>query len=358
MSALVWNCRGLGIPQTVRDLCQLVKEKRPRLVFLIETKMVNKKIEFLRIKLGFDQMFVVNCVGRSGGLALLWNDDFQLTIQNFSHRHINAVIKRQNDGIEWKFSGFYGHPETAKRKEAWALLRHIALLSPTPWLCIGDFNEILHANEKWGGASRVRSQMEDFQGVLTDCHLSDLGYSGPKYTWTNGRHGTDFTKERLDRAVANGEWCSIFPDVEVSVLARRSSDHNPIFINFDSKSRDGRRRKGIFRYDARWSKIEGTKNIIKKLWRPKQRDENPWTRVKLNLSSCRQSLKNSVKKYELSNEEAIRRKTAALEKLQSKEGEPDFKAEDEVKAELHGLLEQEEIRWRQNAKVEWLKNGD
>jgi hypothetical protein len=32
------------------------------------------------------------------------------------------MIKLDRDGLEWKFTGFYGHPEVAKRKEAWALL--------------------------------------------------------------------------------------------------------------------------------------------------------------------------------------------------------------------------------------------
>jgi len=41
---------------------------------------------------------------------------------------------------------------------------------------------------------------------LEDCNLSDLGFSGPKYTWCNGKYGDDFSRERLDRAVANVEW--------------------------------------------------------------------------------------------------------------------------------------------------------
>jgi hypothetical protein len=35
MSLLSWNCRGLGNPQTVRDLRQMVKEKRPKVVFIM-----------------------------------------------------------------------------------------------------------------------------------------------------------------------------------------------------------------------------------------------------------------------------------------------------------------------------------
>ena len=37
-----------------------------------------------------------------------------------------------------------------------------------------------------------------FQRVLEDCGLYDLGFMGPKFTWTNGRSGEHFVQERLD----------------------------------------------------------------------------------------------------------------------------------------------------------------
>jgi hypothetical protein len=63
MSLLYWNCQRLWNSETVRNLCQLVKEKKSLLVFFMETKMNNKKIEFFRIKLKFDNIFVVESVG-------------------------------------------------------------------------------------------------------------------------------------------------------------------------------------------------------------------------------------------------------------------------------------------------------
>jgi hypothetical protein len=40
-------------------------------------------------------MFMVDCVGCSGNLALLWKEEVELEIQNYSIRHINAVIKSE-----------------------------------------------------------------------------------------------------------------------------------------------------------------------------------------------------------------------------------------------------------------------
>jgi hypothetical protein len=84
--------QGLGNPRTVQDLCRLVKEKRPDMVFLMETKLQIARLESLKLKLGFDCVFVVDCKGRSGGLALFWKEELQVVIQNYSMRHINGKV--------------------------------------------------------------------------------------------------------------------------------------------------------------------------------------------------------------------------------------------------------------------------
>ena len=38
MNAFAWNCRGVGNPQTVRDLAAFVQSYDPKLVFLSETR--------------------------------------------------------------------------------------------------------------------------------------------------------------------------------------------------------------------------------------------------------------------------------------------------------------------------------
>lgn len=71
MNLLSWNCRGFGNPRTVHELHLLVKEKIPNVVFLMETKFRREKVEWIRNKIKFDCTFVVDCIGRSGGIAIL-----------------------------------------------------------------------------------------------------------------------------------------------------------------------------------------------------------------------------------------------------------------------------------------------
>jgi hypothetical protein len=72
--------------------------------------------------------------------------------------------------------------------------------------------------------------MDGFWQALDTCGLGDLGHVGPCFMWSNGRADDFFTKERLDRALANRKWCSLFSYVTINVLAASSSDHNPILV--------------------------------------------------------------------------------------------------------------------------------
>jgi hypothetical protein len=120
-----------------------VKEKCPSLVFLMEMKLQSHCLETMKVWLGFQSVFVIDCMGQSGGLTLFWSIDLTIEIQNYSRQHINAIVKAEENGQPWKFIGFYGHPEVGHQTESWNLLIHVLSYDPVPWLCLGDFNETL-----------------------------------------------------------------------------------------------------------------------------------------------------------------------------------------------------------------------
>ena len=94
----------------------MAKEKKPKIVFLIETKLSASRMERKRTQLGFDCLFAVDSVGRGGGLALLWMEEAGFEIKNFSRQHINAMVCPSPTGQQWKMTGFYGQPAVCVRK--------------------------------------------------------------------------------------------------------------------------------------------------------------------------------------------------------------------------------------------------
>ena len=84
MNALSWNCQGLGNQRAVNVLSNLVREKRPKIVFLMETKQTVDEMRNLKEELHYQGGLVVpydkRWGGRWGGLAMLWKDDVNLHI--------------------------------------------------------------------------------------------------------------------------------------------------------------------------------------------------------------------------------------------------------------------------------------
>lgn len=84
-----WNCQGLGNLQTVQTLAFIIKEKGADLVFLIETKLSGTKANRIASKLKYNCCIVVDVVGRIGGLILLWKQNVDFELFNYSNQHIN-----------------------------------------------------------------------------------------------------------------------------------------------------------------------------------------------------------------------------------------------------------------------------
>lgn len=60
MSIISWNCCGLGRPWSVRAIQDVCRSNKPQISGLIETKLLSKDWQVLRIKLGFQHCFVVD----------------------------------------------------------------------------------------------------------------------------------------------------------------------------------------------------------------------------------------------------------------------------------------------------------
>ena len=236
MKILSWNVRGLGNDRTFIALKKFFQLYRPQLIFLCETKLKTVRMNNVGRKLKMENCFAVSSKGKSGGLAMLWTLETNVNITSFSSHHINAEIVTEN-GDQMRCTGIYSHPETNQKKHTWTLLRRLASLSSSPWLCFGDFNEIMHFNEKNGGNDRELSMITDFREAVQDCNLRDLGCNGYPFTWSNRRFGTHFIKEQLDRFMCSNDWSNFFQDQAATNLVTSCSDHNPILMAVKSKDK-------------------------------------------------------------------------------------------------------------------------
>jgi hypothetical protein len=130
--------------------------------------------------------------------------------------------------------------------------------------------------------------MEAFRDTLLACQLSDLGFRGSKFTWSNKRGSEDFVQERLDRALATEGWCEQFPAVEVNVLETRRSDHKPLWIRI-LPHQGSRGRPYSFKFEACWNLDPECASIVKSVWEGIE-EGGAQAAAEQKLNKCRSTL--------------------------------------------------------------------
>jgi len=122
------------------------------------------------------------------------------------------------------------------RRPLWERMLHYAdTRNDVPWCVVGDFNVITHNEEKLGGIPYNMRKSLEFISVIEACGLMDLGFNGPKFTWSNLR-GINFRIwKRLDRAMANDKWLQDMPHTSITHLPSVGSDHCPILMEMNVK---------------------------------------------------------------------------------------------------------------------------
>lgn len=140
-------------------------------------------------------------------------------------------------------------------------------MSNLPWLCAGDFNEILDASEHFGNQERSERQMDGFRGAVSDCGFMDLGFSGLPYTWDNRQEGGHNVKVRLDRGLATCDFMDIFREVRVTHVQTTESDHCALLIEC-SKGRQWRRKRRQFKYENMWRRDPTYVATVQEAWEP------------------------------------------------------------------------------------------
>ncbi|KAL0906277.1 hypothetical protein M5K25_024757 [Dendrobium thyrsiflorum] len=103
-----------------------------------------------------------------------------------------------------------------------------------PWCIGGDFNIISNASERVGGNPPNSNAMEDFNSMIHDCNLHDIGFSGGAFTWSIATMW-----QRLDRFLFNNDWIADFSMTSVEHLSRTQSDHAPLLLNVNTHTFEG-----------------------------------------------------------------------------------------------------------------------
>ncbi|TYH19504.1 hypothetical protein ES288_A05G357000v1 [Gossypium darwinii] len=322
MKFMCWNCRGMGNPAKIRELKQLIRAHNPDIIFLSETKMNGNDFRRVQNKCRLQNGLTVNSEGRSGGLALMWKEGVNVSIQSFSKHHIDSIVNLENNKI-MRVTGFYGHANLSLRHNSWDILRRVRDSVREDWVVGGDFNSILNYAEKEGGS------------VMDDLALVDIKPDSGWFTWVNNRSGGGLVKERIDRFLSSVSLVENFPFIATKMVRQSQSDHDTILLDLW-----GRRPKDhpndhrlSFKFDVCWADDREAKKIIGSAW---NRDN-----IDYGEKIERVRLEQNIDRI-----------------IDSKSRGDSVKNLKESRKRLDFLYAREESYWAQRSRSKWLREGD
>lgn len=192
MKIISWNIRGLKNPHKQDILRNLIRDNRPDILVIQETKMLIDKVENLSIFKG-GKIIVSDSDGASGGMAIFWTNKWiqgELFYQGRNMMNVCFVNPKDNfswiltkDNFSWILTNVYAPNSKWGRKALWEEISiQRKFFVEDNWLVIGDFNTPLKDSEKWGGSQTNLDNRLDVMNFI-DLHLlHDVDLHGTEYT--------------------------------------------------------------------------------------------------------------------------------------------------------------------------------
>ncbi|KAF8093414.1 hypothetical protein N665_0383s0044 [Sinapis alba] len=158
------------------------------------------------------------------------------------------------DGNKIYISFVYGDPIINQIQYVWEQLAELVLhaLMYGLWLVILTKSMV----------TMSESSFIDFRLMQQNCGMIELPYSGDCFSWVQRRHNY-LVRCRLDRAMGNAEWFSLYSSASSQYLRFMGSDHRPIITHLSSRRGKGWKKN---RFDKRFTSKSGFENIVREGW--------------------------------------------------------------------------------------------
>ncbi|XP_050242062.1 uncharacterized protein LOC126691020 [Quercus robur] len=320
----------------------------------METRVGGERAKELIDRLPFDGEIHTDSMGYAGGLWVLWNSD-RVEVSSLANieQEIHIMVKVRFSNASWLFSTVYASPRNVERQVLWNNLMEVAGLHNLPWVIAGDFNEPLLDDDKFGGRAVSVNRSLLFKECPDKCSMLDIGFSGPRFTWTNKREVQALIQERINRFFVNPSWCLLYPEARVTHLTRSHSDHCPVLLEMLPRVNGAKKRP--FRFQTCWLLDATFPSIVSQAW-----EGGNGLADALDLFSRKAAVWNKFhfgsiftrKKNLMARINGIQRVVA---------NNPSnflLNLEKDLLKELDLVLNQEEELWALKSRVNWMIQGD
>ncbi|XP_074283519.1 uncharacterized protein LOC141608065 [Silene latifolia] len=201
-----WNVRGINGINKQLDVKKNLHQNNIGLYGLVKTKVKLHDFTSILHNLGSHWEGINNNSYHHGGRVwIIWVPQlFTVTTLLMNAQIITVLVNERATGDEFLFSVVYGFNEDSERADLWAHLRFIKDNYHKPWGVCGEFNNVLHYNERIG-REVTWNEIADFRACVQYCGLTNIKAQGAFYTWNNKHEPQTRAFSRIDRFLINSD---------------------------------------------------------------------------------------------------------------------------------------------------------
>lgn len=208
MKLITYNIRGLGGRVKKKEVKELVRNQKPDMLCLQETKTegIDRRLCSMLWEGDDFEWVSKDDVGRSGGLLVIWKREcFELETVFYENNYVGLEGWWGRDRVRVTLVNVYAPCDLGRKKRLWEELEnHMFGRGGDRWCIMGDFNSVKDSREKKGvDANNRGDEMQMFGEFIAEIGFIDLPLIGRKYMWYKP-DGT--TMSRLDRFLITEEW--------------------------------------------------------------------------------------------------------------------------------------------------------
>ncbi|XP_019264059.1 PREDICTED: uncharacterized protein LOC109241742 [Nicotiana attenuata] len=252
----------------------------------------------------------------------------------------------------------YAFNTKEERRSLWNYLDTVSKNVGGPWIVMGDFNSVLHTDDKVGGNPVSLAEIVDFQQCIEQCELLELPTSGSRYTW-NDRHGDNRILSKIEWVFINTAWLNLMPAYMACYLEEGISDHCPLKL---SNVNSPRRAKAAFKFCNVWASHPNFIDIVNEGW--KQEVEGcSMFKVVRKLKMMKKELRMLNKNYfsNIIEEADADRMALSVAQAELHKNPLDVELQKEEHQKFQKFKRSSylaEVYLQQRSKVTWIKLGD
>lgn len=171
---LFWNIRSVNTQESFEKLIDLRRRHKYAYIALFEPFQGSQEIENYKRRLGMESAKA----NISGKIWVFWNSSWEGEVCGDTIQQLSVKFKERSSQMEFYITAIYARCSALERLELWDSLEYMAEDMTRPWMCGGDFNVILHAEEKLGGLPVTHQETTEFEQCLNTCNLKELEFTG------------------------------------------------------------------------------------------------------------------------------------------------------------------------------------